>query len=856
MLGTDVYTAVLAECGVDDRISDVLGEVTTDGVDAAAAEIAGLIGEVAFSAPVRSAIEDAYAAAGADRVAVRSSGREEDGETHSFAGQFASFLNVSGVDEVCARVRDCWASVFSARSLHYRLRHGLPLETAGMAVLVQELVTADRSGVLFTANPVTGDREQCVISSVYGLGEGLVSGAVDADTVVLDSRGDVVDRIVGEKRDRIEAVAAGDGCRSVEVPEHERAAFSLRDKDIVALHELGSLITALSGAPQDIEWAIAGETVWILQARPVTTPVPPSPVAAEPVGDGDFRVWDNANIIESFSGITSPLTFSFAADAYARIYRHYARSLRVPGRWLSDMDEWLPHLLGQFHGRVYYNLLHWYRMVRLAPLYPVNRKVLEASLGVEEPLDDALAKTLRPHRAPSGIADRVARLVTVAEFVRRFFRTSALVDEFAREFYLAYRVFDRVDYDALPGAETYRRFQALERELIAKWGSMMVLDATLLISFGALHVLTKRWLPDAPEWFTPAVAGPGPEVESAEPVHALTELASKLHADEGLRSLVFRTEPGAVRNALAAQGYDEFLADVDDYIDRFGYRSVDELKLEVPDLREDPSSLFVLLRGAVPGKAERTAVDAESYLDENLRGVRRAVYEVVRRKVRGGLRDRERLRFCRTRAFGSAKRMLRAMGRDLAASGVLADWSDVFFLRLAEVRALFTAEGDRPDAARLVAQRKRQRAGDEGVHAPSRFRTTGSGYSMAELVEAGWRHGEAERTGALVFHGVPSCPGTAEGRAVVTEAPEDVDGGILVAYRTDPGWVSALRSASALVIERGSPLTHVAIVARELGLPTVVQVPGVVRELRTGMRVRVDGAAGVLTVLDAGEVLA
>lgn len=879
ILGLDVFAEFLAASGIATSLDALLAEVETGGdMESLADGIRDLILSAAVSEQLRAKVAEAYEHVGAEHVAVRSSGVEEDGHEASFAGQFATYLHVSGVDEVHAKVLECWASAYSARSLHYRVQRGLPVGTSGIAVIVQEMVPAERSGVLFTANPVTGDEGEYLVSSVYGLGEGLVSGAVDADTLVLDAgTGEVTDTVLGEKRERVDA-AAGSGCVTTSVPVGERGVLSVRDADLVLLREVGEQATKAFGGPQDIEWAIVGDQLWVLQARPVTgvgdglsarSPEELT-VAAENVADGSFRIWDNSNIVENFGDIVSPLTFSFAANVYTQAYRNYGRALRVPDEQLRQMEEWLPVMLGHFHGRVYYNLLHWYRMVRIAPVYLLNRKVLEVALGVAEPLPDEIAQGLYPYTFRSGFRRRVSRTVTNIEYTRRFLGMQRSVRGFVRYFYKAYEVFDNVDYDALPATEIYRRFRRLEEDLLARWGPMMTLDATLLQSIGALHLLTNRWLPDAPSWFQWSVASPGTDVESAEPVRALAELAEFVCAEPELRKLLAETSQEEIRQKALDGGFVEFVSAADDYVAKYGYRSPDELKLEVPDLREDPASLFPMVRDALPEPAvadgaEAGAADvsgestapkpdaAQEYLDEHLSGgPRRWLYEIVRRKTRRSLADRERLRFCRTRAFGAAKRMLRGIGRDLARAGVIDDWQDVFWLRLDEIRDVLEERRDRTEVPGLVAARKRQRPADEALFAPSRFTTHGADYGQAALEKAGWTDAQAAATGVSRLRGTPSCPGTAEGEAVVVTDPKDFTGGILVAYRTDPGWVSALSMASALVIERGSPLTHVAVVARELGVPTIVQIDGATRELRTGMRVRVDGSIGLLTVLDAG----
>ncbi|MFB9904329.1 phosphoenolpyruvate synthase [Allokutzneria oryzae] len=838
VLGLDVFAAFLRGGGLDRELTALLSETALDNAGEQARLIAELIEGADLPGEVGELIERALGDVGAERVAVRSSGAEEDGAEFSFAGQFSSYLNVIGPDDAKERVKGCWASAFSERSLHYRLRNGLPLRADGVAVIIQAMVPAERSGVLFTANPVTGSRGQYVISSAYGLGEGLVSGAVDADTVLVDAaNGAVVETVIGDKQERYHSSADASGYVVSAVDPADREALSLSQEDITRLHAVGRRIAELFGGPQDIEWAISAGRLWILQSRPITSPLAEVPT-------GERRIWDNSNIIESFSGIVSPLTYSFASSVYGKVYRHYAIALGVPSAELRQMDEWLPTMLGHFHGRVYYNLLHWYRMVRLAPGYRLNRKVLEVSLGVEESLDDELAETLHPYTPRA-----LVRARTTFGFTKRFLGMHRSVDGFLRYFYDAYQVFDNVDYDALPGEEVYRRFRALERDLIEKWGPMMALDASILLSFGTLYLLTKRWLPDAPEWFNWAVANPGSTVESAEPVRALAALAASVRADPELREIVENTAPEETGKALADAGHTEFLAAIEDYVSRYGYRSLDELKLEVPDLREEPATLYVMLREALPEVSTAQPEQAQSYLDKNLRGPRRWVYEIVRRKTSTCLADRERLRFARTRAFGSAKRMLRAMGRDLARNGMLDDWRDVFFLRLEELRGTYEGTIAHAELKHLVSLRRKQQDEDAKLVAPSRFTTFGT---PGNLEQAGWSSRHTGPSGKKEFRGTPSSPGVVEGRAVVTDAPRDVDGGILLTYRTDPGWVATLPTASALVIERGSPLTHVAIVARELGIPTVVQVKNITREIETGMRIRLDGGAGTITVLSPG----
>lgn len=869
VLGTDVFEQFAADNGLTEQLRAVTMAQLPDWALPAAAALRRDIAAASFTPELRDLVAGAYHRLDGGPIAVRSSVLAEDGPGRSYAGQFDSFLNVNGLDAVLDRVRACWASAFSERAVQYAFAHRQPRASAP-AVVLQRLVVARASGVMFTANPMNGAPDELVISAVYGLGEGLVSGSVDADSVIVGkATGVVLEAVLGDK-DHYYAPTDGQGCAVAEVEQPRRGRAVLSDAEVAEVAERGAELEAGFGAPQDVEWAIDDEGLWFLQSRPITTDVRTGAAAGreaavirgagESLHADEMRIWDNSNIIESFNGLTSPLTYTTAADIYGRVYRGYARSLRVPAEQLRQTDQWTPVLLGYFHGRVYYNLLHWYRMVGIAPGYPLNRKVLEAALGVAEPLPDDLAKTLHPFTFRTPIERLRSRAITTVTYLRQLFGIDDMVQRFLDEFYRVYDEYEAIDYTTLTGEQAYAAYRKVDRDLVKRWGPLMVLDAILLTCTGLMYLLTKLFLPKAPEWFLYAVVGPGAEIESAEPARAMQDLAELARTDPELTALVNSVAPEQIYPALRRLQQDDFLRAVDDYIDRYGYRSLDELKLETPDLREDPASLFVMLRSALGRAAEASAPlapghQADEYLDEHLHGIRRRIYERLRGKVSRCAAHRERLRFCRTRAFGMIKRMIRSMGRDLAARGVIDEFDDVFQLTVQELRSCYEA-ADTSGLRALVAARKQQRAKDAELVAPARFVTHGSRFGNAELADQGWVPvtDTPAATAGTVLAGTPSAAGIVEGEAIVVAEPRDVAGGILVAYRTDPGWVAALPSASALVIERGSPLTHVAIVARELGVPTVVQVKDVTRKVRTGMRIRVDGTSGTITVLAEGAL--
>lgn len=858
ILGVDVLRCFCAAAELDVVVEDELDGLAADASDevlaGAASRIGAAILDAALPVEVEAALAAAYAQAGEGAVAVRSSAIGEDSARLSFAGQYTTLLNIVGLNAVTEAVRACWASAWSLDALRYRLLNGLSLRGVEMAVVIQTIVAAEKSGVLFTLNPATGGEDEFVVSGAWGLGEAVVSGAVDPDTIVLArDGGSVREETLGAKEKRIDPLPDG-GCETREVSWSERVAPVLSVTELGVLHQQGTKLEQLMGAPQDVEWAMVGGKLWILQSRPITGVVRSVP------SDGELRIWDNSNIIESYGEVVAPLTYTFALHVYHGVYREHCELLGVPDRQQAEMDEWLPQLLGYFDGRVYYNLLNWYRLIRLLPFYSINRRVLEIAMGAE-PLDEEIAAQQYPFVSRNRLEGTFIRARLAIRFFWYFATIHRVVRDFVAHFYRVYDEFDKVEYSGREAHELYALFVDMERRLLARWGRMTMLETSIGLSFGVLYGLTQRWLPDAPDWFLYEAVKASPDVESVQPLRRLDEIAEAVVANPALREEV-RSMPAesldkAFRTAEEASTQD-VVKQIDAYLDEFGYRNANELKLEEPDLREDPTSFFTLLKSAVgqleagEAKAGEDRPTADAYLSENLRGWRRRVYELARRRVQRCLVDREQVRFCRTRIFGLSRRMFRAAGEDMARTGTLEAPADVFYLRLEELRGCFEGTIAHRELRPLVGLRKEQEQLNRRRQLPHRFTTRGGVYWDAlDRACAEASEGEAAVDGKL--RGTPCSPGLVRGEARVIERPEDVDGGVLVTYRTDPGWVSVLRSASALLIERGSPLTHVAVVARELRIPTVVQIPGLTRQVRSGMELTVDGATGTIELRNAED---
>ncbi|MGE0435322.1 MAG: PEP/pyruvate-binding domain-containing protein, partial [Planctomycetota bacterium] len=327
--------------------------------------------------------------------AVRSSMLGEDSASHSFAGQLDSFLFRRDAAAVIEAVRNCQASAFSPRCLAYRLRSGLGATPPRVAVVVQRMIDGRISGVMFTAHPISGRRDHVMVAACPGLGEGIVSGACDTDEYVWSRDGGELSCTIATKQVQFVRADNDEGTHEVPVPEAQQRARCLTPDEVARIASEGARVAEAFGAPQDIEWTIAGDELFLLQARPITSlredagnETPGTSVPGAPGTDAGPRiVWDNSNIQESYCGVTTPLTFSFARAAYASVYEQTMRALGIAEPTIAAHAGMLRNMLGLHAGRVYYNINTWYRALLLLPSFGRNKADMEAMMGLDEPVD-------------------------------------------------------------------------------------------------------------------------------------------------------------------------------------------------------------------------------------------------------------------------------------------------------------------------------------------------------------------------------------------------------------------------------------------------------------------------------------
>lgn len=846
-LGKRYFHQYLRDNQFQDRLNQWLidfteGRMTAEQVEA---QVLDLFLSGKFSKSLESIFSQAYnLVANANSVSVRSSAADEDGQLHSFAGQLSSFLYVQGRENIVHAIKKCWASGFTARGLSYRKENGIPFDGIAVSVVIQEMIDAEKSGVLFTCDPVKKSIEHYVVSSVYGVGEGLVSGALDADTFWLDANnGQCTNKEIVEKSEQFKQDKA-------DVPEALRNQPSLSDPELRQLYGLGKKIAHELRRPQDIEWAISKGKVYLLQTRPVTN--------LESNLVGYPNLWDNSNIVESYGGLTSPLSFSFALRNYRGVYVQFCEILGVPNEVVKDMDSYLSYMLGSINGRVFYNLFNWYKLVGVLPGFQQNRAFMETMMGVSEALTDEIANRIHPHPSWETPMGRFRKIITGFNFLRYHFTIQSMVNRFLSDFQKVYDRFRSMNLRQMRGDELMPLYFQLEREMMGRWKAPIINDFLCMVHFGLLRKLTLTWLKDLDSTIQNDLMSGEGGLESAEPTKAMMRLAYQVSKSPSLLEIFEKYEASDLMEALNQSHEKEFYKDILDYIDRFGFRCMSEMKLEEIDLSTDPTYLFVCIKNYLrsgeiklhdPADEIRMRKTAEAKVNNHLSGWRKLVFRWVLKHARKAVKNRENTRFARTRAYGVARIIFQSVGEDLAGQGVLDHPRDIFWLTIEETFGLYNATLPSYDVKKIIALRKESYTKFE-EEPQARIFTRGEVYWHNSF----WpKHEETtEATDEYDLKGLPCCPGVLEGVVKVVMNPGDdlnLNGEILVTARTDPGWVPLYPSISGLLVERGSLLSHSAIVAREMGIPAIVSIPNLTRRLKTGMRIRMDGKAGTIKII-------
>lgn len=769
----------------------------------------------------------------------------EDSVDNPFAGISETHLYVPRAN-VVERVRDCWASAWSEKALTYRLSQGMDALDVSVAVGVQRMVFGERSFVMFTCNPNTAARDTLLVAG-HGIGEGVVQEGVPVDHYFVNAKTEAIERVIADKtKALVFDEARGQGLCEQSVNEACAKAACLSDDEIIELRRLGQRIEKAFDWPQDIEGTIDEDGhVHILQARPVSI---------------DFttkRVWTGLNVTESYPGVSSPLTYSLARLFYRLIFRDIYRRAGASDRLLADHHHRLDRMIGYVNGRIQYSLNAFYLLHGLVPIFPWLARAWENMVGLKTsyfmhageapPRQGALARRLQVMRAMGTFCVEFLMLPRRMRHYKQWWRQRAAQS----------RAVLASQPDALALTEEFHR---LWRDVGQQWGVTLVNDAYIFTLHAIVNALFKRWrLDDDPALLSNLLCGDD-EVESVEVFLSVLRIAEHIRNRPALADDFLRSDDAALVQGLRSRTLDaELMAMIDTHVARYGDRSMEELKMENPSLREDPGVLLKGIRRFVRSDLDAEAcrqaelgkrAEAEAALSARLGrfSLRRPLLRWMLKLLREVIAHRENSRYCRSELFGICRDIFHAQALHLIARGAIAQRDDVYCMTVDEILGFTDGSGVDEAFHATVARRREQLAVYAANEVPETLVTDGALRNNA-LTRVPFDPAQADRH----LSGLGSSMGVARGHARVVRDPHSVDelppDTILVARETDPGWLFLMLASKGIVVERGSMLSHTAITGRKFGIPTVVGVDDACSRIPDGAAMEIDGGSGAVQLL-------
>lgn len=772
--------------------------------------------------------------------AVRSSAIDEDGKEFSFAGQFETFLHVA-FDELEEKIKAIWKSVNSERVVSYRKQNNLP-QQFGISVIVQEMIEADVAGVAFGMDPVSGDKKTKIISAVYGLGEGLVSGELNADNFTVSPNG--IEKKLTQKNHAFIKNKTGKGIEKVEIEPKKQDISTLSEKQIQEISKVLDELNQSFSAPQDIEFAYQNQTLFLLQTRPITS--------QKNKQNLEYILWDNSNIVESYPGITTPLTFSFIIKMYEKVYRQFVGLMGLKEKEIETNASVFANTLGLVRGRVYYNLLTWYKMLAMVPGYSINARFMEKMMGVKERFE--LKENFRMNKSLAWF-----RIVLMLfKMLKLQINLKKERKRFLAHLNKVMTKYEAIDFENLQPNEIIQHYNNFEKTLLLNWKAPLINDFFAMIWFGMLEKSCTKYCPDHSNIHNDLLCG-SQDIISVQPIHKSIAISKMILENYKAHQVFLEKNPDEIWEILSKNKFPKIKNAIENYISLFGNRCVGELKLETISYAQKPELFVKIIKSYVEQKItekkshsnieNELRTNAEAKIFKILKGkpIKKWIFKLVLNKARELVSNRENLRYERTRGFGMVRKMFTALGEKWHQKGDLEHPRDIFYTKLEEIKAA-EKSGFKPEIKKKIAERKKEFEEYKKQKPPQeRFYTYGKNFTDAYIYSA-----EKLETLGEKLKGIGCCPGLVQAKVSIVKDPNEIDslkGNILVTSSTDPGWVTLFPTASGILVERGSLLSHSAIVSREMGIPCIVGISGLLRSLKTGDEVLMNGSTGEIKIL-------
>ena len=787
--------------------------------------------------------------------AVRSSSIEEDSSNFSFAGQFETYLYVKK-ENMLEKIKEVWISSFSNHVMKYRKEGKINNEINVPAVIIQEMVNSEKAGVGFSVNPVNNNYDEVVISGTYGLGTSIVDGDENGDLFIYNKKTKEIKKEIRTKK--IRQVLDFEN-KKIKTEEINIEKEILNDSEVCELGENIINIEKYYGKPQDMEWAFEKEKLYILQSRPITT--------LEKTDKKTYNtiIWDNSNIVESYPEITLPLTFSFIRKAYSDVYKRFSEITGVPAKVVESYQDIYDNMLGLLKGRVYYNLINWYKLLMLFPNSKGNSKFMEQMMGVKKELsEENLNENLLEAEGKMTGFEKFRNKLEKYKAGFTLFMNMFLIEKKAEKFY---KIIDEnlngknSDLSNKNIKELKKYYKFLENKFLKNWEIPIINDFLVMVWFGLSKKMAEKYIKDDFEKaHNTLIAQEGNSMISVEPSKYIKKMSLMIKNDKSLKdeikNIINKNEKSLVEIFKLTQNA-EFNSTLNEYMEKFGDRTVHELKLEAPTLREEPLFLIKMIYSLsitenVQEHAKRNILEEQKKIYDSLKinPIKKYLLKKTLFYAKKFIRLRENLRYERTKVFGTVRKIMKKMGVHLKNNNLINNEKDVFYLTVDEIFGLVDGSIIDVDLKKLIELRKEKyKKYETEAILPDRFLTRGFLGENFYYEDLTGNSQLDENT----LQGTGCSKGIVKGKVKIVLNPMDTqveDGDIVVTKSTDPSWVMVFPLLKGLIVEKGSLLSHSAIISREMNIPAIVGVQGATSILKTGDMVQFDGSTGIIKKLN------
>ena len=787
--------------------------------------------------------------------AVRSSSIEEDSSNFSFAGQFETYLYVKK-ENMLEKIKEVWISSFSNHVMKYRKEGKINNEINVPAVIIQEMVNSEKAGVGFSVNPVNNNYDEVVISGTYGLGTSIVDGDENGDLFIYNKKTKEIKKEIRTKKIRQVLDFENKKIKTEEINIEEEI---LNDSEVCELGENIINIEKYYRKPQDMEWAFEKEKLYILQSRPITT--------LEKTDKKTYNtiIWDNSNIVESYPEITLPLTFSFIRKAYSDVYKRFSEITGVPAKVVESYQNIYDNMLGLLKGRVYYNLINWYKLLMLFPNSKGNSKFMEQMMGVKKELsEENLNENLLEAEGKMTGFEKFRNKLEKYKAGFTLFMNMFLIEKKAEKFY---KIIDEnlngknSDLSNKNIKELKKYYKFLENKFLKNWEIPIINDFLVMVWFGLSKKMAEKYIKDDFEKaHNTLIAQEGNSMISVEPSKYIKKMSLMIKNDKSLkdkiRNIINKNEKSLVEIFKLTQNA-EFNSTLNEYMEKFGDRTVHELKLEAPTLREEPLFLIKMIYSLsitenVQEHAKRNILEEQKKIYDSLKinPIKKYLLKKTLFYAKKFIRLRENLRYERTKVFGTVRKIMKKMGVHLKNNNLINNEKDVFYLTVDEIFGLIDGSIIDVDLKKLIELRKEEyKKYETEAILPDRFLTRGFLGENFYYEDLTGNSQLDENT----LQGTGCSKGIVKGKVKIVLNPMDTqveDGDIIITKSTDPSWVMVFPLLKGLIVEKGSLLSHSAIISREMNIPAIVGVQGATSILKTGDMVQFDGSTGIIKKLN------